>query len=173
MKTIQISLILVLLTSSCSSNKPVIDKDGNLFGLTEKKDFQQAPFKAWFDEEYNNYEPDASSIKALEPLLKNYTLEVFMGTWCGDSQREVPRLYKVLDAVHFDYSKMKLYTVNRDKKTVDDKQDGKRINYVPTIIIYKGTKEIGRIVESPIETLEKDFVIILKGEVPYLPNYSN
>ncbi len=172
MKAIQISLIIVLITA-CSSNKPIIDNEGNLYGITHKKDFMQPPFKAWFDEEYNAYKLDDTSINALEPLLKNYSLEVFMGTWCGDSRREVPRLYKILNAVHFDYSKMELYTVNHDKKTVDNMQEGKRIDYVPTIIIYKDQKEIGRIVESPIETLEKDLLIILKGEVPYLPNYSN
>jgi len=35
---------------------------------------------------------------------------------------------------------------------------------VPTVIVYEGGKEIGRIIESPTVTLEKDFIEIVKGD---------
>ena len=87
------------------------------------------------------------------------------GTWCGDSKRETPRFYKVMEAADFNFKKnFKLVAVNRGKKTPDNLQEGKNIIRVPTFIFYKKGKEIGRYVEYPRESMEKDFLKILKGE---------
>lgn len=37
------------------------------------------------------------------------------------------------------------------------------IERVPTFIFYKNESEIGRIIETPVETLEKDILNILKN----------
>ena len=87
-----------------------------------------------------------------------------MGTWCGDSKRETPRFYKVLDEADFNLKNLELITVNRSKKTPDNLQEGLDIIKVPTFIIYKNNKEVGRFVERVRESLEKDILKIVSGQ---------
>jgi thiol-disulfide isomerase/thioredoxin len=96
--------------------------------------------------------------------LKGYKIKGFMGTWCGDSKRETPRLYKILEEAGFDQKNLELITVNRSKKTPDNLQEGLDIIKVPTFIFYKNNKEVGRFVERVRESLEKDMLKIVTGK---------
>ena len=42
--------------------------------------------------------------------------------------------------------------------------EGLRIELVPTIIFYKDGSEIGRIVETPVESMEKDLLKIIEKQ---------
>ena len=88
-----------------------------------------------------------------------------MGTWCGDSQRDVPNFYKILDEANFNYKNLELVTVNRQKKA-NGLEEGFDITHVPTFIFYKDGKEIGRFVEHALDdsTVEEDFLKILSGQ---------
>ncbi|MFZ0452215.1 MAG: thioredoxin family protein, partial [Ignavibacteriaceae bacterium] len=88
-------------------------------------------------------------------------IEIVMGTWCSDSRREVPRFFKILDAVNYPSNKVGIICVDEDKKTQSNELDGLKIELVPTIIFYKDGNELGRIIESPHDTLEKDMIKIL------------
>lgn len=135
-----------------------------LVGKADRKGLHMAAFKDWFEPGYNDYKPDAETFKKLKPLLQNVSLVVFMGTWCEDSHRDVPHLYKILDEAGFNESNLTLITVSEDKTDPKDLISEYDIINVPTIIFYKNTKELGRIVEYPIETLEKDMLAILSGK---------
>ena len=87
-----------------------------------------------------------------------------MGTWCGDSRRETPKFYKLLELAEFDLKNLEMITVNRAKRTPDNLQRGFDIIRVPTFIFYKNDKEIGRYVEYARESLEKDILKILTGK---------
>ncbi|MCB0473638.1 MAG: thioredoxin family protein, partial [Flavobacteriaceae bacterium] len=65
---------------------------------------------------------------------------------------------------------LELITVDHSKKTPDNLQEGLNITNVPTFIFYKKGKEIGRFVEYPRETLEKDILAIISGQ-PYKHSY--
>ena len=99
-----------------------------------------------------------------------------MGTWCGDSRREVPRVLKMLDCCGFDMRNLTLVMVgNGDtlyKKSPQHEEAGRNIARVPTIIAEQKGAEIGRIIEFPISSLEKDMLSILKKE-KYIPNHSD
>ena len=86
-----------------------------------------------------------------------------MGTWCGDSKRGVPRFYKILEETGFDEDYFELITVGRNKKTPDNLQEGFDLIRVPTFIFFKDGKEVGRFVERPRETMEKDILKIITG----------
>jgi thiol-disulfide isomerase/thioredoxin len=135
-----------------------------LLGKANRKGFQMDAFKDWFNTGYEAYKIDSETLVELKPLLKDVTLTVFMGTWCEDSQRETPHFYKILDDSNFDESKLTLITVSDEKTTSQGFEEGKNITNVPTIIFYKNDKELGRIVEYPIESLEKDMLAILSGK---------
>lgn len=154
-------------------------KDANgieqLLGPCSRLALQQAPFVNWFQPNYNNYVVDSATCKFVEPLLKDKKITIFLGTWCGDSKREVPRILKMLDCCNFPASQLQLIMVsNLDsmyKQSPLHEESGRNIVRVPTVIIEDAGRERGRIVEYPVTSLEKDMLHILRNE-PYVPNYS-
>jgi hypothetical protein len=66
-----------------------------------------------------------------------------------------------MDHLNFPEEKITLIGVNRNKKAPLKDYQNLQIEKVPTFIIYKNQKEIGRIVESPLKSLEKDLLNII------------
>lgn len=165
---------MIILTILPSQNlKTSMDEktgDPMMVGIAQRSDLTAGHYGEWFEEEYSEYGGDEELIIASKDFLKEIDIETFLGTWCEDSRREVPRLYKILDGMGFPSGEMDLITLDRDKKSGHGLEDGKNIHHVPTIIIYKKGKELGRIIESPIESLEEDIFNILIGAGPD-PNY--
>jgi len=137
-----------------------------LVGIKERDDLTAEPYlSAWFGDTYQTYNVDEALVKKVAPLLEGVQIKLFMGTWCEDSQREVPQFFKILDKVLFNEVKgLTLITVTRDKDTPDHLEEGLDITNVPTIIFYKDGKELNRIVESPVVSLEDDMLRILSGK---------
>jgi hypothetical protein len=84
----------------------------------------------------------------------------------------VPRFYKILDQIKFNESNLKIVSVDRAKVSPGGEQKGKNIHHVPTLIFYSQGKELGRIIEYPVGTLEEDVVDIMFGNPP-IPNYAD
>jgi thiol-disulfide isomerase/thioredoxin len=133
-----------------------------------------APYKDWFYKSYNEYTVDSAAANQLKPLLKNKTIEIFLGSWCGDSKREVPHMIKILQAASFDTADLRLIFVDNSaatyKQSPQHEEKEKNIHHVPTVIIYDKRKEVGRIIESPVVSLEKDLLAILQQQA-YVPHY--
>lgn len=135
-----------------------------LLGKINREGLQSKPYSEWFEENYKTQVIDTLSIKKIENLLKDVSIKVFMGTWCEDSQREVPHLYKILDSIDFDTSRLEVIAMTDIKETPQNYEKDLNIEYVPTLLFYKDDKELGRYVELAQETLEKDMIAILSGE---------
>jgi len=135
-----------------------------LLGKEKRASLEKLPFDAWFSSNYKKYNVDESLIPEIKNGLKDVSLTIFMGTWCGDSKRETPRMYKILDATGFEEENTTLITVDRSKKNPTEFTDGRNIIRVPTFIFMKDGKELGRIVERPVVSLEADMLKILNGE---------
>lgn len=141
-----------------------------LLGKIDRTGLQKAIFKDWYTENTTAHVLDSAALKLMKPFLNEVSIKVFMGTWCEDSQREIPALFKILDAVN--YSKpIEMVAVSRDKDTPQGYEEGYNIEYVPTIIFMKDGKEMNRIVEYAQETLERDIFRIIKG-APYKHAYA-
>ncbi|MDT0556532.1 TlpA family protein disulfide reductase [Patiriisocius hiemis] len=135
-----------------------------LLGKINKEGLQKEPYSEWFKENYKAQVLDTLAIKKIENLLKDVSIKVFMGTWCEDSQREIPHLFKILDSIDFDVSKLEVIAMTDIKETPQNYEKDLNIEYVPTLLFYKEDKELGRYVELAQETLEKDMIAILSGE---------
>lgn len=160
-------LLFTILLTSCNAQQKITaskNKSGDLIGFANKESFNQAPYNGWFTQKFDSYKPDKATISALKKELKGVKIKGFMGTWCGDSKRETPHFYKILEQANFNLKNLDLVTVNRAKKTPDNLQEGLDIIRVPTFIFYKNDKEIGRYVEYARESLEKDMLKIVSGE---------
>jgi len=109
--------------------------------------------------------PDAAASQALATVPPGAEVTVFLGTWCGDSRREVPRFWKALDlsggAVPFE---IHYIGVDRQKEEPSAPVTNNDIRYVPTFIVQREGREVGRIVESCPNGIEKDLLALLTGQ---------
>jgi thiol-disulfide isomerase/thioredoxin len=141
-----------------------------LVGKEPREALTKQPFGAWYTKNYKTYTVKEDLTPAIKKGLKGVEITTFMGTWCGDSKRETPRMLKILDAADFKEKNFELITVDRSKSKPTEYTAGNNIIRVPTFIFKKDGKEIGRIVERPVESLEADMLKILNGE-PYKHSY--
>lgn len=109
-------------------------------------------------------EVNAEAAKKLAKVPGGATVEVYFGTWCGDSRREVPRFWKALTlaggSVPF---ATKTIAMPRDKSH-RRYPEGVTVTQVPTFIVKRGGKEVGRVVETSPNGIENDLLALLVGE---------
>jgi len=157
-------------------NTVISDENGNkkLLGKVNKTGLTKTPFTDWFTTNYVEYLENDKVIDSLKSGIKDYRIKVFFGSWCGDSKRELPRFYKVLEAAKYPMEQLEVIAVDRTitayKQAPNGDEKGLNIHRVPTFIFYKNEKEVNRIVEYPVETLERDILNITSAKA-YTPNY--
>lgn len=152
---------------SAKNEKPQdaeIQKD-MLLGKFDKEDLEQKPFSSWYEAAYKEFNPNSSSIETIKENIKDYEIKLLMGTWCGDSKREVPKFLKILDKTDYDYNNLEMVAVDYNKTTPSRIEETLDVHHVPTIIFYKNGKEVNRFVEySQGESIEEDIAKIVSGE---------
>jgi thiol-disulfide isomerase/thioredoxin len=105
--------------------------------------------------------PDPSDY--LSAHLNQYDLVIFLGTWCEDSHRLIPQLYRVLEDCGYTFLRLKMYALDREKKGLNHIEEDYHITNVPTIIVMqKDGKEKGRITETVNQSIEADLEAIIK-----------
>ena len=87
-----------------------------------------------------------------------------MGTWCEDSQREVPGFFKLIDALEANDQVQPIVGLNEDKVSHNGSAEQAGVTNVPTFVFSKDGEEINRIVEFPIISLEQDILDILQDK---------
>ena len=113
-------------------------------------------FKSGFDE---------YSVDALQLALPT-TLEVqaMFGTWCHDSEREVPRLLKIFDALGVKDDRLTLIALDSNKREPLGRAREAGVEFTPTFVFYVDGREVGRIVERPEVSLEQDIERIVSPQ---------
>jgi hypothetical protein len=111
-------------------------------------------------------EIDEQAATALATVPPGAEVTVFLGTWCSDSRREVPRFWRALDQVGgmvpFDVTYV---AVDRDKKAEPESLvAGRNLRFVPTFIVSRDGHEVGRVVEEAPDGIETDLLALLTGE---------
>jgi thioredoxin 1 len=110
--------------------------------------------------EYQFYQPSPAEIIAAQQL-EGKSITVLFGAWCHDSEREVPRLLKLLDAAKLSQFNLQLLAVNHNKQEPSGTYRRLDLRYTPTIILFDGENELGRIIERPITSLGEDLAGLL------------
>jgi thiol-disulfide isomerase/thioredoxin len=91
-----------------------------------------------------SYTPNAQALAALKQEGQPVTVRVFFGSWCGFCKRYVPYALKVDEALAGSKVKFEYYGLPRD--IVSDAQAKKyNVRSVPTGIVYRNGKEVGRL----------------------------
>ena len=70
-----------------------------------------------------------------------------MGTWCEDSHVIIPKLFSLFDAANFSKDRVSILGTDRSKKTLGYLSESMNVHSVPTLIVMKNGKEVGRVVE--------------------------
>ena len=149
-----------------------VDGGEMLLGLIDRKELESPRHADWFNNSYSEHRLDSLRVDSITPLLAGVDIKIFMGSWCEDSQREVPALMRILDMSGYDSSTIEMIAIDHDKHTPDQKEEGYDVEYIPTIIFSRDGKELNRIVEYPVNTLEMDMLRILR-EQPYKHYYED
>ena len=149
-KTLGILWLMRLIVVGCSQSVP---NEPDLLGkISAEQLFAQYPV---FQAEYNRYQPSQAELSAVGEL-KDDTLVVLFGTWCHDSQREVPRLLKTFDLSGLDVPKLTLVAVDTNKMDPQGLASKYALKYTPTFVLLDGEKEVGRVIERPKTSLGED-----------------
>lgn len=168
-----VALAFFVATEQINAQKVVVNREVEtteegkmLLGHQLKDQFLKEPYSTWFVKERDEYALDQNAIKELKKSkLTSYELIVFIGTWCEDSHRDFPRLMKILDELKYPEGKLTIIAVNRKKESPTGDESLHNVQKVPTIIVQKYGKEIGRIIEMPTTGyIERDLVDILKKD---------
>ncbi len=146
-------------------NSVVVDPKDNskmLIGYCDIKGLNKGDYGTYFRSQYDVYEPSEAFVSKLGDKLDDYEITIVLGTWCSDSKRQVPRFYKLLETAGYNTKRVKVIAVNKQKEAIVVDLSKMDIERVPTFIVYKDEKEVGRIIETPKKSLESNLWKIVK-----------
>jgi thiol-disulfide isomerase/thioredoxin len=105
--------------------------------------------------------------------LNGLSIKILFGTWCHDSQREIPKFLRFLENINMNSEMISLIGLNYQKNEPLNRGNIFNIKNTPTIIFFRNEEEIGRIEETPklfipgvgqiAVTLEENILFILKN----------
>ena len=145
---------------SCSSNDKYLINEG----IVNIDYLFNSPNTEWFKDNYDSYDLDTKTFDYNFSNLDKFQIEIYMNTKCHDSEREVPRLIKILNRLNFSEDNLKIVLLNSKKQSSQGYENGKNITNTPTIIFLSESIEKNRIVEFPNENLEKDILNIINNK---------
>ena len=155
MKLLQITCFLFLI--SCSVNERIENINKQYRGSIEIEELfsEYSIFKTGYD----NYVPSDFSVLKYDDV----SVVIFFGTWCHDSKRELPKALKIFNEIGINHENIELIAVGFDKKEPQGRAAKLKLMFTPTLIFFRGSQEIGRIIEKPVISLEKDIALIISS----------
>ncbi len=133
-----------------------------LVGFCDRNGLKTGLFGKYFITQYDAYKPSQKVVEKIKEKIDKTKIVIVFGSWCGDSKIQVPRFYKILDKSGYNENDVTLIAVDSEKRAMTTDISKYEITKIPTFIIFQNGKELGRIVESPKKSLEKDLLKILK-----------
>jgi hypothetical protein len=167
-KVLSFIVIMIMFTNMYSQiNQVVFDTIAQkdiLIGECNREGLQLPVFAEYYTMEYNSYNPDTAVIRKIKAKGSDYRIDIVMGSWCGDSKEQVPRFLKIADKCGFLEDDIRIICVDKKKSAPGFEYDLLQygIQLIPTFIFLSGESEIGRITETPVESLETDWLKILE-----------
>lgn len=145
-----LSASVILLSLNVFAQHFQVSQEGRekiLKGFISRADISSDTSFTWFVSNRKGYTPNASAVQAFREKGAEVQVIAFGGTWCEDTKYILPRFYSLLEAAGFPEDRITLIGVDRNKKTLSHLAEALQVEYVPTFIIMKNGKELGRVVE--------------------------
>jgi len=111
-----------------------------------------------FKRNYDAYEVT----KRIDGLPADLKVKILFGTWCHDSEREVPRMLKLLTASGVKEDNISLISLDIRKEEPEGRAKALDVRFTPTFIFFRSDIELGRIIEQPIKSLQADVEAMVK-----------
>lgn len=119
-----------------------------LLGSFHKSDLTNNPDFSWYETSRKIYPTaNAEAVRALKENQDKIHLIIFAGTWCEDTHFVLPKFFKIQEAANFPESRIALFALDRSKKMPNPIAEALNVKDVPTIIVMKDGKELGRVIE--------------------------
>ena len=155
MKKIFLFAAILVLASCSSSHKSLKVKyqvvpDARakiLKGVINRSLIESDTSFAWFKENMKWGQADSAAVAAFGQKQHEFKMIVFGGTWCHDTQNLLPIFYRLIDKSGYPEKNITLVGVDRKKQSLNNLSKIYNITNVPTFIILKDGKEVGRVVE--------------------------
>lgn len=143
-----VSAFCTLLSFAQSANINV-EQDGTkiIKGFVTQKELESDPAFKWMADNKKGYTPYSTALTAAKANTEAVHFLVFGGTWCDDTKMILPKFFSLTEAAGFLPERTTIVGVDRSKKTIHNLTETFGVTNVPTIIVLKGGKEIGRVVE--------------------------
>lgn len=109
----------------------------------------------------SSYEPNQQIIDKLKSLSHQVKIEIFLGTWCPDSKRNVSAYFKIIELTNNPLLQTTYIGLPKIKESRQKYIKGKSIVKIPTFIIFVDDQEKGRIIENPAKSIEEDLLEII------------
>ncbi|TWX72820.1 thioredoxin family protein [Colwellia sp. C1TZA3] len=156
MKKFVATLLSIMLVISGCANSQVEEAPMVIGEISQQQLMANHKF---FQQSYQLSQLSELEVVAINRWPKDLHVDVYFGSWCHDSVREVPRFLKIVAQsptlsnrlIALDYAKLE---PSGSAKSHD-------IKYTPTFIVYQNDKEIGRIIERPKVSLTADISAML------------
>ncbi len=134
-----------------------------LIGYCDVNGLRWGEFRLPMVKTYDDYLGDEKVIYKIKDGWQDIKITMVLASWCHDSKEHVPLFLKLLEITGFDNSNLTIIAVNRKKTAGELDISDLNIEKVPTMIFYRNDEELGRIIETPKKSLEKDTWKIIKN----------
>ena len=115
-----------------------------------------------WQQKYEQYQAAPDMLEAVKSKLgADVRIDVYLGLWCPDSLNNVPQFIRIIDRLGAGVIVRYFSLPKKAGKEVKYFIEELKVERVPTFILYRGDKEIGRIVENPKAGMIEDFMDIL------------
>lgn len=117
----------------------------------------------WFYDGFQSYKPDLEVIEKIKQMKLKLSFEVYLSFHCPDTKLLVPKFFKVLHLLKINLTKKEIIILNKGELPVEI-NEYLTIKKVPTIIINRNYRPIGRIIEelARSKTIEGEILDIIK-----------
>ncbi|WP_223668573.1 TlpA family protein disulfide reductase [Kangiella shandongensis] len=110
------------------------------------------------------YQPANNSIQQFNALEQPTSIKAFFGTWCHDSQREIPDLITFYHSLDNPKVKLTLIALDRSKSDRAGLAAKANVKYTPTIVVSQNGQELGRIIEKSDGPMDRELLSILQSK---------
>lgn len=113
---------------------------------------------------WRDYQPEREALETIRAHAQDLRVLIFLGIWCGDTRRQVPRFLRIADLAGMGEDALELVGLDRQLQDPDGLAARWQVRQVPTLIFLRDGRELGRVVESPRNSLEADIAALVASE---------
>jgi thiol-disulfide isomerase/thioredoxin len=114
-----------------------------------------------FREDAEAYHPQTDALRTIGRTRTPTRIVAFLGTWCLASQGEIPALLKTLELAANPGITLEIYAVDHYMDDGTGLAATMGVVASPTVVVFQGGREVGRIRGLARESMEEDLARIL------------